>query len=74
MPPEEVPTYCNDVSLFVHMFPFWEYDDWAKTAMKQQYDCGGSRACGRTSKLLEACEHNNMEIDFRKGMAVQIQG
>ncbi|KAL3808596.1 hypothetical protein ACHAXA_006557 [Cyclostephanos tholiformis] len=70
MPPEEVPTYHDDVSLFMHMFPFQEYDDWAKSAMKQQYDLGGSRACDRTSKLLEACEHNNMEINFCKGTAV----
>jgi hypothetical protein len=58
MPPAEVPTIRDDISLFVHMFPFREYDDWAKSAMKQQYDCGGSRACNRTSKLLEACKHN----------------
>ena len=66
MSPTEVPTYREDVSLFVHMFPFREYDAWAESAMKQQYDRGGSRACDRTSKLLQGCEHNNMEIDFRK--------
>jgi hypothetical protein len=67
MSPTEVPAYRDeDVSMFVHMFPFREYDAWAKSAMKQQYDRGGSRACDRTSRLLERCEHNNMEIDFRK--------
>ena len=64
--PMEVPTYRDDVSMFVHMFPFREYDEWASSAMKQQYDRGGSKACDRTERLLERCEDNNMEIDFRK--------
>ena len=64
--PMEVPTYRNDVLLFVHMFPFRTYDEWAYSAMKQQYDRGGSKACDRTERLLMRCEDNNMEIDFRK--------
>ncbi|KAL3772442.1 hypothetical protein ACHAW5_008732 [Stephanodiscus triporus] len=64
--PIDVPAFRDDVALFVHMFPFRDYDGWTTSAMKQQYDRGGTKACERTREFLEECKHNNMEIDFRK--------
>ena len=63
--PMDVSTFGNDV-LFIHMFPFRNYDDWTKSALKQQYDRGKEDACDRTRSLLEECKPNNMEIDFRQ--------
>ena len=59
-----VPRYEN--ALFVHMFPFRMYDEWARSALKQQYDARGSKGCNTAKSLLEECKHNRMEIDFRK--------
>ena len=59
-----VPRYEN--VLFVHMFPFRMYDEWARSALKQQYDARGSKGCNTAKSLLEECKHNRMEIDFRK--------
>jgi len=59
-----VPMYDNVT--FVHMFPFRNYDEWARSAMKQQYDRGREGGCDRAESMLERCKHNNMEIDFRK--------
>jgi len=59
-----VPMYEN--ALFVHMFPFRMYDEWARSALKQQYDARGSKGCNTAKSLLEECKHNRMEIDFRK--------
>ena len=63
MPPD-VPTY-GDVS-FVHMFPFRQYDEWARSALKQQHDRGGESGCKKAEKLLEECVPSRMEIDLRK--------
>ena len=59
-----VPRYDN--VLFIHMFPFRMYDEWAWSALKQQYDARGSKGCNTAKSLLEECKHNRMEIDFRK--------
>ena len=59
-----VPIYDN--ALFIHMFPFRMYDEWARSALKQQYDARGSEGCNTAKSLLEECKHNSMEIDFRK--------
>ena len=59
-----VPIYNN--VLFVHMFPFRMYDEWARSALKQQYDARGNKGCNTAKSLLEQCKHNRMEIDFRK--------
>ena len=62
--PTDVPTF-NEVS-FIHMFPFRNYDEWAASALKQQYDRGGDVGCSRAKALLEQCKPSSMEIDFRK--------
>ena len=59
-----VPIYDN--TLFIHMFPFRMYDEWARSALKQQYDARGSKGCNTAKSLLEKCKHNRMEIDFRQ--------
>ena len=59
-----VPRYEN--VMFVHMFPFRMYDEWARSALKQQYDARGSKGCNTAKSLLEKCKHNRMEIDFRQ--------
>ena len=58
------PTF-DDVEL-IHMFPFRNYDEWAASALKQQFDRGGEVGCNKTKSLMEKCEPSRMEIDFRK--------
>ncbi|KAL7551120.1 hypothetical protein ACHAWF_014319 [Thalassiosira exigua] len=62
--PHDVPVFGN--TTFVHLFPFRNYDEWAKSALKQQYDRGREKGCNNTRDLLERCKHNHMELDFRK--------
>ncbi|KAL7467016.1 hypothetical protein ACHAXS_007286 [Conticribra weissflogii] len=64
--PIDVPTF-ND-AYFIHMFPFRNYDDWAKSALKQSYDRGGKTECDKVEKLFfeRNCTNSQMEIDFRK--------
>lgn len=61
---DDVPLY-DDVR-FVHMFPFRNYDEWAASAMKQQHDRGGERACAKAEEKLQDCVPSHMEIDLRK--------
>ncbi len=62
--PTDIPTYNH--AMFIHMFPFRNYDEWARSALKQQYDRGRENGCKKTEALLEECKHSRMEIDFRK--------
>jgi len=66
MPPsfEDVPPF-DDV-LFVHMFPFRNYDEWAASALKQTYVRSGERGCNKTKTMFDECQPSRMEIDFRK--------
>ena len=66
MPPsfEEVPPF-DDV-LFVHMFPFRNYDEWAASALKQTYVRNGESGCNKTKQMFDRCQQSRMEIDFRK--------
>jgi len=67
--PIDIPSFNNnddDNVMFIHMFPFRQYNEWAQSALKQQYDARGTNGCIKTKSLLEACNHNRMEIDFRK--------
>jgi hypothetical protein len=87
----------NNHITYVHMFPFRNYNDWAQSAMKQQYDRSyyeqqhvlrhknssnnnsssmivvnqveEPKGCATARDKLVGppkCQHNNMEIDFRK--------
>jgi hypothetical protein len=58
--PLDIPTFKVD---FIHMFPFRNYDDWAKSALKQRYD---KQACTHAKQLLDECSPSSHEIDFRK--------
>ena len=51
---DDVPPF-EDV-LFVHMFPFRNYDEWAASALKQQYDRGGGKRYDKALEHLEVCE------------------
>eukprot|EP00571_Detonula_confervacea_P007663 CAMPEP_0172321238 /NCGR_PEP_ID=MMETSP1058-20130122/42782_1 /TAXON_ID=83371 /ORGANISM="Detonula confervacea, Strain CCMP 353" /LENGTH=361 /DNA_ID=CAMNT_0013036687 /DNA_START=173 /DNA_END=1258 /DNA_ORIENTATION=+ len=62
--PTDIPAFEN--VMFIHMFPFRNYNEWAKSAMKQQYDRGRETGCDKTKSLLEKCKPSKMEIDFRK--------
>ena len=62
--PVDVPAFTN--AFFLHLFPFRNYDEWAASALKQQYDRGHERACNETKWLLERCKPNRMEIDLGK--------
>lgn len=63
--PLDLPNF-SDLE-FVHMFPFRNYDEWARSALKQQYDRSSEKGCNRTyDKLLRDCTHDQMELDFRK--------
>lgn len=62
--PIDVPIF-DDV-LFIHMFPFRNYDEWAASALKQAYDRGKEHGCNTTKALLDECKPSRMEIDFRK--------
>ena len=66
--PIDIPSFNNnnDNVMMIHMFPFRQYDEWAQSALKQQYDARGTNGCMKTKMLLEECKHNRMEIDFRK--------
>ena len=88
----------NNHITYVHIFPFRSYNDWAQSAMKQQYDRSyyeqehellsnnrHKNSSNNKSRVVEQevepkgcatardklvgpprCQHNNMEIDFRK--------
>lgn len=63
--PYDVPAFQN--VLFIHMFPFRNYDDWAASALKQQYDRGREAGCNKTKDLWEDnCTPSRMEIDIGK--------
>jgi len=66
--PIDIPSFNNNDSsiMMIHMFPFRQYNEWAQSALKQQYDARGTNGCLKTKSLLEECKHNRMEIDFRK--------
>jgi hypothetical protein len=53
---------------YIHIFPFRNYNDWALSAIKQQYDRGGVKGCNAAKHKWEdgKCEHYQMEIDIRK--------
>lgn len=62
--PMDVPTF--DDRAFIHMFPFRNYDEWAKSALKQAYDRGRETGCQKAEMLLNRCKPSIMELDFRK--------
>ena len=68
--PTDIPSFNNNDDsssiMMIHMFPFRQYNEWAQSALKQQYDARGTDGCIKTKSLLEECKHNRMEIDFRK--------
>mmetsp|Transcript_20360 Transcript_20360/g.38461 ORF Transcript_20360/g.38461 Transcript_20360/m.38461 type:complete len:151 (+) Transcript_20360:623-1075(+) len=53
---------------FIHMFPFRNYDDWAASALKQQFDRGGENGCDKLKKLFvnRKCKPSQMELDIRQ--------
>ena len=52
---------------WIHMFPFRQYDNWAVSALKQQFDRGGEKACNNVQAgFLDTCKPFNMELDLRQ--------
>lgn len=53
---------------YIHLFPFRNYNDWVKSATKQQYDRAGVKGCNSAQRHWEygKCNHYQMEIDIRK--------
>jgi hypothetical protein len=53
---------------YIHLFPFRNYNDWVKSAIKQQYDRGGKNGCNTLQHKWEngKCQHHKKEIDLRK--------
>ena len=66
MPTDETIVPSFDNVLFLHMFPFRNYNEWAASALKQAYDRGGDVGCDKAKVLLDECQPSRMEIDFRK--------
>jgi len=63
--PLDVPSISDDLE-YLHMFPFRNYDDWAKSALKQQFDRYGEKGCTKYKETFDQCKHTGMEIDFRQ--------
>ena len=68
--PTDVPAFAD--LFFLHLFPFRNYDEWATSALKQQYDRGSEEACNQMKALLERCRPSNMELDLRKYTKVEL--
>ena len=67
-------TYVGQNVEYIHLFPFRNYNDWVKSAIKQQYDRGGERACLNVQRLWDGdrCKHSSMETDLRKYSRVDL--
>jgi len=59
---------------YIHLFPFRNYNDWVRSAIKQSYDRGGEQDCLRVMKLWDdgKCQHYRMEIDIRQYSRVDL--
>ena len=59
---------------YIHLFPFRNYNDWVKSAIKQQYDRSGEKGCLTAKNLWDGgkCQHHHMEIDIRKYSRVDL--
>mmetsp|Transcript_19983 Transcript_19983/g.40041 ORF Transcript_19983/g.40041 Transcript_19983/m.40041 type:complete len:204 (+) Transcript_19983:607-1218(+) len=59
---------------YIHLFPFRNYNDWVRSAIKQQYDRGGEIRCRRVMELWDGgkCQHDRNEIDIRKYSRVDL--
>jgi len=68
--PTGIPTY-DDV-MFVHMFPFRNYNEFAKSALKQRYDVDGNSGCSRVKSLLGECKPGRYELDLRQYSKTQL--
>ena len=68
--PTGIPTY-DDV-MFVHMFPFRNYNEFAKSALKHRYDVEGNFGCSRVKSLLDECKPGRYELDLRKYSKTQL--
>mmetsp|Transcript_3293 Transcript_3293/g.6651 ORF Transcript_3293/g.6651 Transcript_3293/m.6651 type:complete len:333 (-) Transcript_3293:204-1202(-) len=64
--PIDIPTF--DDAFFIHMFPFRNYDEWAISALKQQYVRSGNEGCSKLERLFfdQNCTQSRMEMDFRQ--------
>ncbi|KAL3757471.1 hypothetical protein ACHAWU_006678 [Discostella pseudostelligera] len=63
--PPTMQTYPN--TLFIHTFPFRNYDQWALSALRQQYSRAEEEGCDRVKSLLmNNCERDHMELDIRQ--------
>ncbi len=58
----------TNTTQYIHLFPFRNYNDWVKSAIKQQYDRAGVKGCNSAQRHWEdgKCTHYQMEIDIRK--------
>ncbi|KAL7457573.1 hypothetical protein ACHAWC_009178 [Mediolabrus comicus] len=58
----------SNITQYIHLFPFRNYNDWVKSAIKQQYDRAGVKGCNSAQRHWEGgkCTHYQMEIDIRK--------
>ena len=59
---------------YIHLFPFRNYNDWVRSAIKQSYDRGGDKSCLAAKMLWDdgKCQHYRMEIDIRKYSRVDL--
>ena len=51
---------------FLHMFPFRQYNTWAKSALHQVSYREGEGGCNETNLLLDECIPHRYELDFDK--------
>ena len=63
-------TKTNQNIEYIHLFPFRNYNEWVKSAIKQLYDRrhGDPKECNQVKRRWEngRCRHLKIEIDIRK--------
>jgi len=61
-------------TLFIHTFPFRNYDQWVLSALRQQYSRAEEEGCDRVKSLLmNNCKRHNMELDIRQNSKIRMK-
>mmetsp|Transcript_12925 Transcript_12925/g.30553 ORF Transcript_12925/g.30553 Transcript_12925/m.30553 type:complete len:396 (-) Transcript_12925:29-1216(-) len=57
---------AHETRIFLHLFPFRNYDEWLVSALRQIYYREGEKGCRKEMKLLEDCQPHKYEMDYKK--------
>ena len=55
-----------DKIVFMHLYPFRNYDSWTVSALKQSYDRGGRKECNEAKEWMDKCSDKHGELAFFK--------